>query len=538
MAIERQRDLFASNLYRSMADKGSKSGPITEWFRGRSVLVTGGTGFMGKVLVEKLLRSCPDIATIYLLMRPKRGNDIRMRLDELLNTTIFDWLRKERPEALNKVVPVFGDITLPELGISQADQKILTDGVSVVFHSAATIKFDEKLKMAVGMNILGTKLIVQLCHKMLKLEALVHVSTAYCNCNRQEISELVYPPPADPEKIIHCAEWLEDDLLESITPKIIGNRPNTYTFTKALAEHVLVEQSGNLPVAIVRPSIVTASWKEPIPGWVDNLNGPTGLLAGAGKGILRTILCYRDLVADLIPIDIAINLLISVAWHTATARPSNILVYNCTSGNLNPIRWSDIEDIGHEHILQNPFNDVVWYPGGSFKSSRVMNNICVMALHMIPAYILDTIARVSGKKPIMVRVQKKLQRAVSCLEFFTTHEWQFTNDNVIQLLTHLHPLDRKTFNFDVTELEWKPYLEQYILGTRKFILKEDPSTFPAARSHLRKMYWVHRFSQFLTMMLVWRLIMLRSHTARQLWFMLFSLIFRIAQSLPRLTHRE
>jgi len=68
------------------------------------------------------------------------------------------------------VVPVFGDITLPELGISQADQKILTDGVSVVFHSAATIKFDEKLKMAVGMNILGTKLIVQLCHKMLKLE--------------------------------------------------------------------------------------------------------------------------------------------------------------------------------------------------------------------------------------------------------------------------------------------------------------------------------------------------------------------------------
>jgi fatty acyl-CoA reductase len=521
-----------------MADKGSKSGPITEWFRGRSVLVTGGTGFMGKVLVEKLLRSCPDIATIYLLMRPKRGNDIRMRLDELLNTTIFDWLRKERPEALNKVVPVFGDITLPELGISQADQKILTDGVSVVFHSAATIKFDEKLKMAVGMNILGTKLIVQLCHKMLKLEALVHVSTAYCNCNRQEISELVYPPPADPEKIIHCAEWLEDDLLESITPKIIGNRPNTYTFTKALAEHVLVEQSGNLPVAIVRPSIVTASWKEPIPGWVDNLNGPTGLLAGAGKGILRTILCYRDLVADLIPIDIAINLLISVAWHTATARPSNILVYNCTSGNLNPIRWSDIEDIGHEHILQNPFNDVVWYPGGSFKSSRVMNNICVMALHMIPAYILDTIARVSGKKPIMVRVQKKLQRAVSCLEFFTTHEWQFTNDNVIQLLTHLHPLDRKTFNFDVTELEWKPYLEQYILGTRKFILKEDPSTFPAARSHLRKMYWVHRFSQFLTMMLVWRLIMLRSHTARQLWFMLFSLIFRIAQSLPRLTHRE
>jgi hypothetical protein len=51
-----------------------------------------------------------------------------------------------------------------------------------------------------------------------------------------------------------------------------------------------------------------------------------------------------------------------------------------------------------------------------------------------------------------------------------------------------------------------------------------------------RMYWVHRFSQFLTMMLVWRLIMLRSQTARQLWFMLFSSIFRVAQSLPHLTH--
>jgi fatty acyl-CoA reductase len=71
-----------------MADSGTKGSPIAEWFRGRSLLVTGATGFMGKVLVEKLLRSCPDIATIYLLMRPKRGNDVRTRLDELLNATV------------------------------------------------------------------------------------------------------------------------------------------------------------------------------------------------------------------------------------------------------------------------------------------------------------------------------------------------------------------------------------------------------------------------------------------------------------------
>lgn len=65
---------------------------------------------------------------------------------------------------------------------------------------------------------------------------------------------------------------------------------------------------------------MTAAWKEPLPGWIDNLNGPTGVLAGAGKGILRTLLCRRELIADLIPVDIAINLLIAVAWQTAQTR--------------------------------------------------------------------------------------------------------------------------------------------------------------------------------------------------------------------------
>lgn len=58
---------------------------------------------------------------------------------------------------------------------------------------------------------------------------------------------------------------MDSSLLEEITPKLIGDRPNTYTFTKALAENLLVEECGSLPVAIVRPSIVSAAWKDPYP---------------------------------------------------------------------------------------------------------------------------------------------------------------------------------------------------------------------------------------------------------------------------------
>ncbi|KAF0764862.1 putative fatty acyl-CoA reductase isoform X2 [Aphis craccivora] len=106
-------------------------------------------------------------------------------------------------------------------------------------------------------------------------------------------------------------------LKTEMTPLIIKGWPNTYTFTKALAEKMLLQLGDKLPIVIVRPSIVTASWREPILGWVDNLNGPTGLLAGAGKGVLRTLLCHKDLIADLVPVDICINLLISAAWYTA-----------------------------------------------------------------------------------------------------------------------------------------------------------------------------------------------------------------------------
>jgi len=59
--------------------------------------------------------------------------------------------------------------------------------------------------------------------------------------------------------------WMSDEMLDLVTPKLLGNLPNTYTYTKNLAEHLLITEAEGMPVAIVRPSIVSAAWREPIP---------------------------------------------------------------------------------------------------------------------------------------------------------------------------------------------------------------------------------------------------------------------------------
>ena len=59
---------------------------------------------------------------------------------------VFDRIREENRKALNKVIPIQGDITFDGLGIPENELNLLIQDVSIVFHSAATVKFDEPLK--------------------------------------------------------------------------------------------------------------------------------------------------------------------------------------------------------------------------------------------------------------------------------------------------------------------------------------------------------------------------------------------------------
>ncbi|PWA30165.1 hypothetical protein CCH79_00014967 [Gambusia affinis] len=482
---------------------------------------------------------------------------------------LFDRVREENPDFHQKIVPISSELTQPGLSISAADVERLTACVNIVFHCAATIRFDEPLnsklsankhsetlnfssptqshscstftssthlvpslslslscRHALQLNVIATQQLLSLAQQMHHLEAFIHISTAYANCNRKHIDEIIYPPPVAPKKLIESVEWMDDGIVRDITPRLIGDRPNTYTYTKALAECVVQQEQDKLNIGIIRPSIVGASWQEPFPGWIDNFNGPSGVFIAAGKGILRTMRANNDAVADLIPVDVVINLTLAAGWYTAVHRPKTALVYNCTTGNINPFHWGEIEHHVMSSFKRNPLEQAFRRPNANITSNYLINQYWILVSHKIPAFIYDLFLRLCGQKPQMMRIFNRLHKAIHLLEYFSNQDWEWNSENMSMLMGQLTPEDRKTFNFDVRQLNWPEYIENYCIGTKKYVLNEDMSDIPAARQHLRKLRNIRYTFNTLLVVFIWRVFIARSQMARNIWYFVVSLCFK------------
>lgn len=169
---------------------------------------------------------------------------------------MFKRINEEKPDVLKKIVPVFGDITQVNFGLSEEHLAKVVAESELVFHMAASLKLEATLKPNIEMNLLGTKHAIDICKMMPKLMLMVHLSTAFCTCDETDVLyEKVYDWQHDPQELLRCAEWMDEKAMEMITPQLLGPHPNTYTYTKRLSEILVRSEMNNLPVCIVRPSI-------------------------------------------------------------------------------------------------------------------------------------------------------------------------------------------------------------------------------------------------------------------------------------------
>ncbi|PIA58968.1 hypothetical protein AQUCO_00400078v1 [Aquilegia coerulea] len=359
-------------------------GGIVDSLQNKSIFVTGSTGFLAKMFVEKVLRVQPNVKKLYLLIRASNTNSATERLhDEVIGKELFLVLREKYSEDLDsfitkKVITVPGDVIYENMGVQNSDMlEEMWKDIDIIVNVAANTKFDERYDVALDVNTFGSKNVLDFAKKCVKLEMFLHVSTAYV-CG--EKSGVIQEKPFQMGETLNGTLGLdiqqeqrlvEDTLNElqalkatkeekRLAMKELGMKrarsygwPNTYVFTKAMGEMLVGNLRGNLPVVIIRPTIVTSTYKEPFPGWIEGARHIDILSIGYGKGKLTCFLGDPTLILDLIPGDMVVNAMI-VAMITHLNQSSTEHIYHVGSSMQNPINPNVFTDYAYDYFLKNP----------------------------------------------------------------------------------------------------------------------------------------------------------------------------------------
>lgn len=349
--------------------------------------------------------------------------------------------------------------------------------MNIVFNVLATIKFNEPLEDAVEINILNTQKVIQIISEMKNLKSFMHVSTLFSNCNRIDADERISDHPMNYHQLIDIANLrkkLKD--AKSVTLNFEHDFPNTYTLTKHFAEKMVVDQAHRLPTGIFRPPIVVSSYKN-VPGWVDNLNGITGFIIAFSKNLSHAWYGCKENRSNTAPVDYCVNALIAAAWEVAEKFEES---YEDKTEFIVPIyNFTSIENnITYEKIMQyiplglDGPSYLYFVIGTSSKS-------IFLALHVlftvIPAIFFDLFSRLQGKKEKFVRMSHKIKEASEVTSPFTLTKYQFSNSNTTMLTEKVKKIKDlpATFDFDLTNIDWKDYYAKFLPGIRKYYFKED-----------------------------------------------------------------
>jgi alcohol-forming fatty acyl-CoA reductase len=518
---------------------------IAERLAGKQIAVTGATGFLGTALVERLLRSVPACRLV-LLVRPGRRLSAARRVQrEVFRNEAFARLRARWGDEFDDIVGqrvrvVAGDVARDGLGLDAADRDAFA-GCDVVIHAAATVSFDSPLDLSVETNLLGPNRILALLLDTGVRPHFLAVSTCYVAGNRRgaapeeflsgspfhvdvdwraevEAARRARPDleassrtPARLRDFGRAARrelgaaglpllsakteqlrrvWVEEQMVEAGRSRAQSlGWPDVYTYSKALGERALVELRGDVPLTVVRPSIIESAWSEPQPGWIRGFRMAEPLIVSYAKGELHQFPGYPEGIIDVIPVDMVASALCAVA---ASPPPPEPQVFHVASGAVNPLRYSLLTRTTASWFREHPIYDTKGHPISApewefMGSSGLEERLALVQRSM------DRVQRVVGSLPLrgaragmVERLSERRELVDQMLDYVKLYgaygrcEAVYSVDRLLSMWDGLSDEDRANFGFDPRVIDWPTYITEVHLPT--VVVQARVKTIPERRT--------------------------------------------------------
>ncbi|MCA9535316.1 MAG: SDR family oxidoreductase [Myxococcales bacterium] len=479
--------------------------PVRDTFAGKHVVVTGVTGFVGKVWLAMLLDYVPEVRRVTVLGRGKKGQDAAQRFEQIYRSSpVFRPLRERLGQELydlmdQKVEVLDAKLSEPLCGLEPWQARELMADVDVVVHFAGLTDFEPDPQLAIDANIHGARHVADLA-ALSPSGRYVHCSTCFVAGMRsghapETLTRGLSPNGTrfDPEQEVATLEAALRALPSKADRLALGMErakrlgwPNVYTFTKALSEHLL-EGREDIQTTTVRPAIVECAERYPFAGWNEGINtsGPLVWLMGT---VFRRLPVRHSVGFDIIPVDMVCRGTFLAA--AAALRDESLPIYQLGTGGRNRLDFERALDLSNLAIRrqhrrsEDPFTRYVLsqlsaysaspdkeYVLGVKQTKRLMEELRNTLKDLDVRRLLPpaTFERHGERLTAQVREwstdarnqARKLKSVEDMLRqfrpFIWDHDYHFETEAACALTERLDRDELPLFGFDVDDLDWRDY---------------------------------------------------------------------------------